>query len=349
MRSPLCSPLRAHWPGNRSSLCTGRLLTQPTAWARLQRWVLTAGAGVGAALLLAGCASRSADVPAHRQALTEFRGWSCTRLFDEADRTQWLAADKAYAVDARAGNNVLALGLGVTVFWPALLAMRPDGEEARQLATLKGRFEALQEAAAQAGCGAAPPDMAAERAAGLPVAVGERLVYERRAGPRGPAQRLALGVEALRRDGLEFSAVLDGRVLPGLWRQDLQGNFVPDGRPAPAVVWRRLLRPGLTLGQVVSGELLGPGDVVPAGRLRAQVVAIGPQTLDGRRFDVAVLELFGDVPVTLPGGSATVPGRLEGVMAVDRDSGVLLRLDLRSANPDFTVWQRLVSVEAAAR
>lgn len=345
MCSPLRFRLRAHGPGKPCSAPSGRRQAWPTARARLHAGVLAAAA----ALLLAGCASRSADVPAERQALTEFRGWSCPRLFDEADRTQWLAADKAYAVDARAGNNVLALGLGVTVFWPALLAMRPDGEEARQLAALKGRFEALQEAAAQAGCGAAPPDMAAERAAGLPVAVGERLVYERRAGPRAPAQRLVLGVQALRRDGLALSAELDGQAWPGLWHQDLQGNFVPDGQPAPAVVWRRLLRPDLTLGQVLSGELLGPGDVVPAGRLRAQVVAVGPQVLDGRRFDVAVLELFGDVPVALPGGSAMVPGRLEGVMAVDRSSGVLLRLDLRSANPDFTVWQRLVSVEAAAR
>lgn len=310
------------------------------------------GAALAAGLIaagLGGCATRSADVAAERLSPTEFRGWSCARLMDEADRTQWLAADKAYAVDARAGNNVLALGLGVTVFWPALLAMRPDGEEARQLAALKGRFEALQAAAQDAGCGAARQDVAPDRMAALPIAIGDRLVYERRADPRAAAQRVAWRVEALRRDGLELSATLNGQALPGRWRQDWQGNLVADGQPAPAVFWRRLLRPELSLGQVVSGELLGPGDVVPAGRLRGQVVAIGPQLLDGRRFDVAVLELYGDVPVALPGGAATVPGRLDGVMAVDRLSGVLLRLELRSANPEFVVWQRLSAIESAPR
>ena len=38
------------------------------------------------------------------------------------------------AVDERAGNNILALGVGVAVFWPALFAMRPAGLEAAELA-----------------------------------------------------------------------------------------------------------------------------------------------------------------------------------------------------------------------
>jgi hypothetical protein len=61
----------------------------------------------------------------------------------------------------------------------------------------------------------------------------------------------------------------------------------------------------------------------------------------GRRFDAAVVELFGDAQ---RGDNTT---RVEGAIVVDRASGVLLRLDLRSAQPPFSVQRRLLRVEAA--
>jgi hypothetical protein len=75
-------------------------------------------------------------------------------------------------------------------------------------------------------------------------------------------------------------------------------------------------------------------------RMRGQVVAVGPQMIAGRRFDAAVVELFGDAP---RGDGYT---RVEGVIVVDRASGVLLRLDLRSAQAPFSLLRRLVRVEA---
>jgi hypothetical protein len=76
--------------------------------------------------------------------------------------------------------------------------------------------------------------------------------------------------------------------------------------------------------------------------VRGQVVAVGPQTLAGRHFDVAVIDLFGDA---LRGDSST---RLDGAIVVGRASGVLLRLDLRSAMPAFNLQRRLSSVEPAS-
>jgi hypothetical protein len=54
---------------------------------------------------------------------------------------------------------------------------------------------------------------------------------------------------------------------------------------------------------------------------------VGPQTVAGRRFDAAVVELFGDAQ---RGDSYT---RIDGALVVDRLSGVLLRLDLSTAQP----------------
>lgn len=317
---------------------------------RPARWLqLAAGVCVGA-VALAGCASRSANVASRPTDPAAYAGWGCDRLHDEIDAVQQRAADVAYDVDSRVGNNMVALGLGVTVFWPALLAMRPDGLEAEELAGLKGRYEALRSVLATRGCAAPADTMAAQRQAALPVALGDRLVYEERAGNAGPTHLLGMQVTALRRDQIEFRVDLDGRAFDQPWRQDLLGNPVLEAR-APLIGWRRLLKADLVLGQVLMGDLASAREAQPSARVRGQVVATGPQTVAGRSFDVAVIELFGEAPVqpgsTLDVGLAST--RLDGVMAIDRRSGLLLRLDTRCANTDYALRRRLLRVEAAAR
>lgn len=314
------------------------------------RWRRGSAAGMAVLVLLAGCATRSGDVPPQSTDPARYAGWDCSRLQDEIDAVQQRAADVAYAVDSRVGNNMIALGLGVTVFWPALLAMRPDGLDAQQLAELKGRYEALRTASARQACPPPPEAMAAQRQAALPVALGDRLVYEERAHASAPPHQLGLQVTALRRDQIEFRVDLDGRAFPQPWRQDLAGNPVLEAR-APLLGWRRLLKPDLVLGQVLVGELAAADTDRPSARVRGQVVATGPQTIAGRAFDVAVIELFGEAPLShdVPGAMDHGSTRLDGVMAVDRRSGVLLRLELRCGNPDFALRRRLVRVEAAPR
>ena len=301
---------------------------------------------VHAAVLLcavSGCATRSGDVVPQKTDPVEFAAWNCDRIDEESDRVQLRAADVAYAVDARVGNNMIALGLGVMVFWPALLAMRPDGMEAQELAALKGRFEALRSVGQQRGCPPPPEAMNAQRAAKLPLATGERFVYEERGSKRAAPRELGLRVLALKRDRIEFAADVAGETLPDAWSQDLAGNAQVDNR-APLVRWRRLLQPDLQLGQVLAGDLYAADPAaVGHARLRGQVVAQGVQTVAGRSFDVAVIELFGDAP--LGDNDST---RVSGVMAVDRTSGLLLRLELSSSNPAYSMRRRLVRVEPAA-
>lgn len=290
--------------------------------------------------LLVACATRSADVAPQAADPGAFNAWSCDALYDEADRVRQRAAQLAYAVDERSGNNIIALGLGVTVFWPALLAMRPNGPDADALAMLRGQDDALRVALARQGCPPAPEQLAPARAAALPIALGERLVYEERPAAGGPTRELGLRVAALRRDGLEFTADAAGRALPLRWQQDLWGNQPRMPEASGWLHWKRLLRPEMALGDVISGDVVG-GDGRGSGRLRGQVIALGVQTSLGRPFDAAVIELFGDAPM---GDHGT---RLDGVMVVDRKSGVLLRLELHSGNPEFALRRTLTRIEPA--
>jgi hypothetical protein len=291
------------------------------------------------AALLAGCSTRAVDVKPVPANPADFAKWPCDRIDDEVDRVLQRAVEVAYAVDERAGNNIVALGLGVTIFWPALVAMRPDGLEAAELARLKGRYEALRTALATKGCPPASIELPAARAAALPVAVGDRLIYEERATPRSALVETTLLLTALRRDEVEFRA--EASEPPVLWRQDLAGNVFT--APAGALKWPRLVPSKLELGQVMAGEIQVSGDPMQRARVRGQVIAVGPQFVGGRRFDAAVIELFGDVQLS---ESST---RLEGSMVVDRAGGVLLRLDLKSAQPAFTVQRRLARVEGDPR
>ena len=294
------------------------------------------------AALVAGCATRAADVAPAAASALEFSTWDCNRIDDERDAVQQRATELAWTVDERVANNIGALGVGAVVFWPAMLALRGDGPEAADLARLKGRHEALGAAARSQACPPPGEDLSAARAAALPLALGEKLVYEDRGAAKGPAHELALRVSALRRGEIEFrQASLPGETAaaePGLWLQDRAGNVkrAPEG----ALRWPHLLRGELALGAVTAGDIDVVGDPQTRARLRGQVVAVGPQTVAGRRFDAAVVELFGDAPGV---DSST---RVDGVIVVDRASGLLLRLDLRSAHSSFSLRRRLVRVEA---
>jgi hypothetical protein len=303
---------------------------------------LTLAVVLPALLAFSGCATRAVNVAPLPANPADFAAWSCDRIDDELDTVQQRAADVAYAVDERAGNNILALGVGVTIFWPAMLAMRPDGPEAQDLARLKGRYEALRTASANKSCPPPAPMLSAAQAAALPLALGERLVYEDRASPRLPPQEWVLKLTALRRAELEFeldASAAQGR--NGRWLQDRVGNV--SAAPFGALHWPRLLRAELALGQVLAGDIVVSGDPIARARIRGQVVAVGPQTIAGRRFDAAVIELFGDAP---RGEAAT---RVDGALVIDRTSGVLLRLDLRSAQAPFSLQRRLLRIEAGGR
>lgn len=290
---------------------------------------------------LTGCATRAVDVQPLPASPDQFMAWDCARIDDERDLVQQRASHVAWAVDERVGNNILAMGLGLTIFWPALFAMQPDGLEAADLARLKGRYEALGQAAQKRGCPPPSEGLPAALAAVMPLATGDRIVYQDRVDARSPAREWSLVVSAMRRGETEYRSARSVALPPGdgRWLQDRAGNLVQS--PGGDLLWPRLLRGELVLGAVTGGEVLVAGDPQTRARMRGQVVAVGPQTIAGRRFDAAVLELFGDAPLN-DGGT-----RVDGVMVVDRVSGLLLRLDLRSAHPSFALQRRLLRIEAA--
>lgn len=293
-----------------------------------------------AALALAGCggapvASRPLPVSA-----ADFARWTCAQVQEEQDLVQRKAIGVAYRPDSAAGDGMLNLAGGLSVYWPALLAMRPAGMEARDLSRLKLRFDALGDAVASKACGPVVPQAAAPARQS-----GDRLVYESRSSVRGPTTELALRATASGAGRVSYvegeTGRTDATAASGTWTFDTAGNL--SAAPNGALWWPSLLRSALTLGQVTAGDIMLSGDPHARARMRGQIVAVGEQNVAGQRFDAAVLELFGDAP------SGDAYTRVEGVLVVDRAQGTLVRLELFSAHAAFNVHRRLLRVELAPR
>lgn len=290
---------------------------------------------LGAALasaLLAGCAT-SANVQPLPADASEFAPLDCDALQAEFDGVHRQALQRAVQLDQTVGRNG-AIALGTIAFWPVLLALRPGTDDARELARLKGREDAVRLAMRRKGC-ASPDDMPAAQLARLPVRVGDRLAYDDRAQSSDKPRGLVMRLDAVHRNSLDF------HVDPGglTWRQDLAGNVLA-GSDTRQLRWHRLLVRDLTLGQTLSGELVAE-DASRTAELSGQVMSITEQEIDGRHFDAAVIDFTGRIAGE-EGGSAT----LRGAMAVDRASGVLLRLDIDSTDPGFARWRRLRNIVA---
>jgi hypothetical protein len=105
-----------------------------------------------ACLLVAGCASRSSDVKASYVSPRTYQGWSCSELTAEAQRVSVRASAAAGAQDKRRSHDAAMVGVGVVVFWPALLFTKGDGQETAELARLKGEMSAIKQEASAKRC-----------------------------------------------------------------------------------------------------------------------------------------------------------------------------------------------------
>jgi len=106
-----------------------------------------------AALSVAGCASKAADVaPAYVSPL-QYQTFTCTQLAAEAQRLSAAATAASGAQDSQATKDAVATTAAVIIFWPAAFFVQGDKQNAAQLAQYKGQMEAVQQEAIQKNCG----------------------------------------------------------------------------------------------------------------------------------------------------------------------------------------------------
>ena len=114
-----------------------------------------------AALALAGCASKGADVAPAYVSPIQYQSFTCPQLAAEAQRVSAAATAASGAQDSQATKDAVATTAAVIIFWPAAFFVQGDKQNAAQLAQLKGQMDAVQQEFISKNCGiqfqTAPP------------------------------------------------------------------------------------------------------------------------------------------------------------------------------------------------
>jgi hypothetical protein len=106
----------------------------------------------GAALIVCGCAKSASEIaPAYVSPLA-YQNYSCPQIADEVQRISVRASELSGVQDEKATSDAVVTTVGVIVFWPALFFIEGDGQNAAELARLKGEYETLEKIATEKGC-----------------------------------------------------------------------------------------------------------------------------------------------------------------------------------------------------
>jgi hypothetical protein len=104
-------------------------------------------------LLVAGCASKSADIDAAYISPVTYQNFTCEQLQVEAQGVSQRAAAASGRQDRARKNDAVKTTVGVILFWPVLLFNEGDGAKANEVANLKGQMQAIEQASVQKKCG----------------------------------------------------------------------------------------------------------------------------------------------------------------------------------------------------
>src|SRR5665213_492202 len=112
-----------------------------------------ASAALFGALVVAGCAKDADQVGATYTSLILYDAYTCPQLAEEAQRVSARATQAAGVQDQKATNDKVAVGVGVVIFWPALLFTKGNDENTAELARLRGQMDAIEQTSIKKRCG----------------------------------------------------------------------------------------------------------------------------------------------------------------------------------------------------
>ncbi len=103
--------------------------------------------------VIASCATPPEDIDASYVSPLTYEAYDCTQLAAEAQRVSARAAEVTGVQKKKAGGDAVAMGIGLILFWPALLFIKGDGATETEVARLKGVMETIEKVAIAKNCG----------------------------------------------------------------------------------------------------------------------------------------------------------------------------------------------------
>lgn len=116
------------------------------------RTIFTA-AVFGIGTQLAACAKPPAEIQATYVSPVAYETYTCEQLGQEAQRVSARASEVMGVQQQKAGSDAVAMGVGLVLFWPALLFIKGNGETEAEVGRLKGQMDAIEQVSIQKQCG----------------------------------------------------------------------------------------------------------------------------------------------------------------------------------------------------
>ena len=110
-------------------------------------------ASLAAGSLLAGCATAPSKISASYVSPMLYSDLDCRQLRMEMLRVETRVNEVTGAQQTKANNDAWAMGVGLVLFWPALFFLAHGEDQRAELASLKGKYDAINETALQRKCG----------------------------------------------------------------------------------------------------------------------------------------------------------------------------------------------------
>lgn len=105
------------------------------------------------AAVLAGCASSASEVKPSYVSPLQYQGLNCQQLGQEMERVSRRASEAAGVQDSNRTQDTIVTTGAIILFWPAAFFIKGDGQNAAELARLKGEFETLERVSNEKNCG----------------------------------------------------------------------------------------------------------------------------------------------------------------------------------------------------
>ena len=105
------------------------------------------------AFTASGCTKKADSIAAAYISPITYQNYTCPQIAEEMQRVSTKAAEVAGIQNRKATNDQIAMGVGLVVFWPALLLLSGgNSENAAELARLKGTLDTLEQVGIKKNC-----------------------------------------------------------------------------------------------------------------------------------------------------------------------------------------------------
>lgn len=111
---------------------------------------------------VAACATAPDKISGSYVSPAMYSGYDCVQLRAEMQRVAYKVDEVTGAQRSKARNDEIAMGVGLIIFWPALFFIGMGSDRKAELQSLKGSYDAINEASIMHKCGLADEPLRAE-------------------------------------------------------------------------------------------------------------------------------------------------------------------------------------------